>query len=210
MIKWSQPLRRDSLIRRESHKVRLVQADPWPPAQHIQSRHPNARGYSASNLWRMSQFFQTYRGLPKLAPLVRELSWTHKLLIMSRSKCDEERELYLRMAASEKWGKRDLERQLNGALFERACAHLQKSQHRCARQLHPATVFKDSYLVEFLDRDVKKPHDQKKPIEVGLPLTIPPAKVRNRTRLAKMDRQRYALKPGSHRSAFSRKILRRT
>src|SRR5271170_2089798 len=43
-------------------------------AQHIQSRHPNARGYSASNLWRMSQFFETYRGLPKLAPLVRELS----------------------------------------------------------------------------------------------------------------------------------------
>jgi predicted nuclease of restriction endonuclease-like (RecB) superfamily len=121
-------------------------------AQHIQRRHPNARGYSASNLWRMSQFFQTYRCLPKLAPLVRELSWTHNLLIISRSKRDEEREFYLRMAASEKWGKRDLERQLNGALFERVVLSPTKLAP-VLRELHPdaASVFKDSYLVEFLD-----------------------------------------------------------
>jgi len=43
------------------------------------------------------QFYETYRNLPKLAPLVRELSWTHNLLIMSRSKRDEEREFYLRV-----------------------------------------------------------------------------------------------------------------
>ncbi len=40
----------------------------------------------------MMQFFETYRGLPKLAPLVRGSSWTHSLLIMGRSKRDEERE----------------------------------------------------------------------------------------------------------------------
>jgi hypothetical protein len=40
----------------------------------IQRRQPNARGFSASNLWRMMQFYETYRGRPKLAPLVRELS----------------------------------------------------------------------------------------------------------------------------------------
>src|SRR5260370_33298435 len=33
----------------------------------------------------MMQFYETYRGLPKLAPLVRVLSWTHNLLIMSRT-----------------------------------------------------------------------------------------------------------------------------
>jgi predicted nuclease of restriction endonuclease-like (RecB) superfamily len=120
-------------------------------AQHIQRRHPNARGYSSSNLWRMSQFFETYRGLPKLAPLVRELSWTHNLLIMSRSKRDEEREFYLRMAASEKWGKRELERQMSGSLFERVVLSPTKLAP-ALRELHPdvATIFKDSYLVEFL------------------------------------------------------------
>jgi alpha-galactosidase/6-phospho-beta-glucosidase family protein len=28
-------------------------------------------GFSASNLWRMKGFFETYRGVEKLAPLVR-------------------------------------------------------------------------------------------------------------------------------------------
>jgi predicted nuclease of restriction endonuclease-like (RecB) superfamily len=71
-------------------------------AGHIQRRQPNVRGFSASNLWRMMQFYDTYRGLPKLAPLVRELSWTHNLLIMSRSTRDEEREFYLQLCVRER------------------------------------------------------------------------------------------------------------
>src|SRR5207253_2761730 len=115
-------------------------------ARHIQRRLPNARGFSTSNLWRMMQFYETYRGQPKLAPLVRELSWTHNLLIMSRSKRDEEREFYLRMCNREKWGKRDLERQLNGALFERTVLSPAKLSPPVT-VLHPdaAAVFKDTY-----------------------------------------------------------------
>ena len=88
-------------------------------AEHIRRREPNARGFSARNLWRMMQFFETYRALPKLATLLRELSWSHNLAIMSRSKRDEEREFYLRMATKERWSFRQLQRQLDGALFER-------------------------------------------------------------------------------------------
>ncbi len=47
----------------------------------IQRRFPGMTGFSSSNLWRMSQFFEAYRGKRKLAPLVRELSWTHNLLL---------------------------------------------------------------------------------------------------------------------------------
>ena len=39
----------------------------------IRWRQPNARGFSARNLWRMMQFFQTYDNLPKLSPVVAEL-----------------------------------------------------------------------------------------------------------------------------------------
>jgi predicted nuclease of restriction endonuclease-like (RecB) superfamily len=121
-------------------------------ADHIQLRHPGRSGFSASNLWRMRQFFETYRGDPKIAPLVRELSWTHNLLIMSRSKRQEEREFYLRVAVRERWGKRELERQINGALFERTVLSPAKISAPL-RELHPeaATVFKDTYLVEFVD-----------------------------------------------------------
>jgi DUF1016 N-terminal domain len=43
-------------------------------AEYLQRRHLGRSGFSASNLWRMRQFFQTYRGLPKPAALLRELS----------------------------------------------------------------------------------------------------------------------------------------
>lgn len=121
-------------------------------AEYIQKHRPNTRGFSASNLWRMKQFYETYRSQPKLAPLVRELSWTHNLLIMSRSTRDEEREFYLRLCLQERWSKRQLERQLSGSLFERMVLSPTKLSPP-VRELHPeaGAVFKDSYLVEFLD-----------------------------------------------------------
>ena len=121
-------------------------------AEAIRQRYPGQRGFSSQNLWRMRQFFDTYRDQPKLSPLVRELSWTHNLLIMSRAKRDEEREFYLRVCLREKWGKRELERQLAGALFERTVLSPPKLSPVVAES-HPeaASIFKDSYLVEFLD-----------------------------------------------------------
>ncbi len=138
-----------------SHKIA---ADGWGKgtvealAEYIRRRQPNARGFSASNLWRMMQFFETYRGQPKLATLLRELSWSHNLAIMSRSKREEEREFYLRMATRERWSFRELQRQLNGALFERTVLAPPRLSTPLA-ELHPEvkTVFKDSYLLEFLD-----------------------------------------------------------
>jgi hypothetical protein len=48
------------------------------------------RGFSVSNLWRMMQFYDTYREQPKLAALLRELSWSHNLAIMCRCKRENE------------------------------------------------------------------------------------------------------------------------
>ena len=41
---------------------------------YIQKRQPGIRGFSASNIWRMRQFFETYKDRPILAPVVRELA----------------------------------------------------------------------------------------------------------------------------------------
>jgi predicted nuclease of restriction endonuclease-like (RecB) superfamily len=121
-------------------------------AAHIARTYPGLRGFTRPNLFRMRQFYETYRGDEKVSPLVRQLPWTHNLLILSRSKRAEEREFYLRMATAEKWSKRELERQLDGSLFERVVLSPTKLAP-VLRELHPdaATVFKDSYLVEFLD-----------------------------------------------------------
>ena len=118
----------------------------------IQQRYPSMTGYSARNLWRMKQLFETYQSNPALAPLVRELSWSHNLAILSRCKRDEEREFYLRMATRERWSFRELQRQLNGSLFERVVLSPAKLSTPLT-ELHPGAgdVFKDSYLLEFLD-----------------------------------------------------------
>ena len=55
-------------------------------AEDLQREFPGISGFSASNLWRMKAFFETYTGLEKLAPLVREISWTDNLAIMSKCK----------------------------------------------------------------------------------------------------------------------------
>jgi hypothetical protein len=59
----------------------------------IQSHYASIKGFSPQNIWRMKQFYETYRGNEKLSPLVREISWTNNILIMMAAKTDEEREL---------------------------------------------------------------------------------------------------------------------
>jgi predicted nuclease of restriction endonuclease-like (RecB) superfamily len=140
------------------HISRRIAASEWGEgtvktlAEHIRLRQPTARGFSAQNLWRMRQFFETYRDSPRLSALLRELTWTHNLMILGKCKREEEREFYLRLTAGQKWTSRELDRQLNGSLFERVVLSPIKVSPP-VRQLHPDAVgvFKDSYLVEFLD-----------------------------------------------------------
>ena len=64
----------------------------------LRNEFPGVGGFSASNLWRMKGFFETYRDAEKLAPLVREIAWSHNIVIMERCADPLEREFYLRMA----------------------------------------------------------------------------------------------------------------
>lgn len=54
----------------------------------------------------MRQFYEAYRGDVKVSPLVRQLPWTHNLIILSQTKRPDECEFYLRMAVQERWTKR--------------------------------------------------------------------------------------------------------
>lgn len=121
-------------------------------ADFIAQTQPNLRGFTQRNLFRMRQFYEAYQGDTKVSPLVTQLSWTHNLTILSRSKRPEEREFYLKMAIQEKWSKRELERQFNTALFERVVLSPVKTSPIVAQHYPKALdVFKDSYVVEFLN-----------------------------------------------------------
>lgn len=120
-------------------------------ATYISQTQPNLRGFTARNLFRMRQFYDTYQADIKVSPLVTQLPWTHNLIILSQCKRPEEREFYLRLAIQEKWGKRELERQLKTALFERMVLNPVKASPIVTQNHAQAlNVFKDSYMVEFL------------------------------------------------------------
>lgn len=120
-------------------------------AAYIAQRHPGLTGFTRANLFRMRQFYATYRDDEKVAPLVRLLPWSHNLLIMSRCKRPEEREFYLQMAHRDHWPRRELERQLAGSLFERVVLNPPQASAALGER-HPGAeaVFRDAYLVEFL------------------------------------------------------------
>lgn len=70
-------------------------------AAFIQTNEPEIKGFSDKNIWRMKQFYESYKNLPKLSALLREISWSHNLAIFSRCKTAEEREFYLKLSKHE-------------------------------------------------------------------------------------------------------------
>lgn len=137
---------------------RKIEAAEWGDgvvtqlADYLALTQPGLSGFTRRNLFRMRQFYETYQADKKVSALLTQLPWTHNLIILSQSKRPEEREFYLHMAIQERWSSRELERQFKAALFERTVLNPTKVS-AVLRQMQPEAlnVFKDSYLVEFLD-----------------------------------------------------------
>lgn len=120
-------------------------------AYYIKKQDPSVGGFSEQNIWRMKQFYETYRDKEKLLPLVREVSWTNNLTIMSGRKSDEEKEFYLRETIKNNYSKRELERQIYSSTFERTLLANDKLSP-VVRELPQDTknVFRDTYVLELL------------------------------------------------------------
>jgi predicted nuclease of restriction endonuclease-like (RecB) superfamily len=119
-------------------------------ADYIQKSEPNVKGFSAQNIWRMKQFYETYAENEKLSPLVRELTWTNNLIILT---CETlmEKEFYIRMTIKEKWSKSELQRQINSSYYERvmlADAKLATLSRELPQDV--SNTFKDTYVFELL------------------------------------------------------------
>lgn len=53
-------------------------------SQYIYKKEPDLKSFSSSNLWRMRQFYSSYKNRPKLATLLIEITWSHNLTIISQ------------------------------------------------------------------------------------------------------------------------------
>ena len=121
-------------------------------ADYIEKNSPEVKGFSDKNLWRMKQFYETYKDADeKLSPLVRQISWTNNLIIMSRTKSSDERIFYLTLCQKEHLSKRELNRQIDTALYERSMIGTPKISPM-VREIAPQAeqIFRDQYVLEFI------------------------------------------------------------
>jgi len=119
----------------------------------LQSEFPGIQGFSSANLWRMRAFYLQYKDNEKLAPMVREISWTKNIAIVEKCKDDLEREFYIRMTKKFGWTKNVLIHQienkayqqylLNQTNFDKAVPEKYRSQAKLA--------VKDEYTFDFLE-----------------------------------------------------------
>ncbi|OPZ94365.1 MAG: hypothetical protein BWY74_00629 [Firmicutes bacterium ADurb.Bin419] len=152
-----------------------VEIDGWGKgtvkalSEFLSTNYPDTKGFSAQNIWRMKQFYETYKDDEKLSPLVRELSWSNNLEIFSRAKSVEEREFYIRMSIKEKYSKRELISQIDSCLFERVAISDTKKALGLITNGDKFSLIRDNYILEFLNLpEGFKEKDLRKQIVINL------------------------------------------
>jgi len=119
-------------------------------AEFIKDNHPEIKGFTRRGLYRMKQFYETYKDNEIVSTLLTQIPWSAHLHILSKTKTIEEKEFYLRLSIKEKLSVRELERQLNTAVYERSML-ANKIVSALPSQMKNENIFKDTYVFEFLD-----------------------------------------------------------
>src|SRR5574344_1452398 len=130
-------------------------------ASYIGKRYPELKGFSDKNLWRMKQFYETYQNSNEIiSTLLRQISWSNNIIILSRTKSIEEKEFYLNLCKRDNLSVRELNRQIDSSLFERTLLSETKVS-TVLREFAPKAkdVFRDSYILEFISGENEKPEN---------------------------------------------------
>ena len=119
----------------------------------LQKEFVGVKGFSSQNLWRMRKFYEEYNANEKLAPLVREIGWSHNILILEKCKDDLQREFYIHMTKKYGWTKNVLIHQIEGKSYERFLLNQTNFDKALEEKYkHQAKLaVKDSYSFDFLE-----------------------------------------------------------
>lgn len=119
---------------------------------------PDAKGFSAQNLWYMRQFYLKYSKNTILQQLVGELPWGHNLVILNKIKDLKETEFYLKKAVQFGWSRAVLVHHIESDLYERqgkSITNFKKTLPDINSDLVQQT-FKDPYIFDFLNIQEEK------------------------------------------------------
>ena len=119
----------------------------------LQAELPGIKGFSVQNLWRMKQFYTAYYTNKKLSPMVREIGWTHNIIILMHCKDTFEREFYIRMTRKFGWTKSILKIQIENKAYERTLLNQTNFDRTVSKKIQNQAklAVKDEYTFDFLE-----------------------------------------------------------
>jgi len=118
----------------------------------------HGRNFSEKNLRRMIQFAEVFPDEEIVVSLIRHLSWTHFIALIPLRE-PVQREFYAAICSVERWSVRTLRQKIDSMLYERTAisrkpedlARQEMAQLREQDRLSPDLVFRDPYVLDFLD-----------------------------------------------------------
>lgn len=122
-------------------------------AKDLQNEFPGISGFSSANLWRMRLFYENYAKNEKLAPMVREIGWTHNIVILEKCKDTIEREFYIRMTRKFGWTKNVLIHQIENQIYEKTLLNQTNFEQTVSEEVcnQAKLAVKDEYTFDFLE-----------------------------------------------------------
>lgn len=133
----------------------------------LKNEFPDSKGFSRQNLYYTKQFYEFYSKYTIVQPPVgqlqidtnqhfptsiRQLTWSHNIIIFTKSKSIKEAEFYINQSIENGWSREQLSLQFKSNLFSR----IGKSQTNFKNTLPPITselaqeIIKDPYYFDFV------------------------------------------------------------
>ena len=121
----------------------------------MKREYPTMKGFNRAGIYRMKQFYETYKDNEIVAPLVRQISWTHNVMILGATNSIEEKEFYIKkgnyfyLEALDRQEKRENENPSVGVIL---CASKDEQvvEYAMSRSMSPTMV--SQYTLKLIDK----------------------------------------------------------
>lgn len=150
-------------------------------SQELQKEFPGIKGFSVANLWFMAKFYTEYSQIQFMQPLVtqitqngkdeilqpvvrelekplipsiiKEISWTKHIVILSKCKDNLQRQFYINMTKKFGWTKNVLINQIENKFYEKYLLNQTNFSKTLPEKISEQAILavKDEYIFDFLD-----------------------------------------------------------
>ena len=125
-------------------------------AEFMQKNYPSLHGFNRRGLYRMKQFYETYKDYPEIVTtLLTQINWSSHIALLSGTKTIEQKEFYIKLAIKENYSTRELTRQISSSYYERYMLSDGKAPTSNIKLVNenevPNTRLLDTYTLEFLN-----------------------------------------------------------